>query len=126
MTPQEIETLFPFLLIVLVFVALTALCGAAAFAVFLWGRKQERRTWRYHEVLGGLLGSMFIFYAGSAVFAESAASRLGREAEWTAPVFIGYAVELAIALFIFYLFVKNLRLAIKGYYLEKDKKSENS
>lgn len=119
MTPQEIEALYPFLLIVLAFVVLTALCGAAAFAVFLWGRKQERRTWRYHAVLGGLLGSMFIFYASSAVFAESAASRLGREAEWTVPVFIGYAIEAAIALFIFYLLVKHLRLAVKGRALEK-------
>lgn len=127
MTPQEIETLRPFILPGLVLTALTAVCAVATAMTFLWGIvKSERHTWRFHAVVGTCSGCSTLFYVATSAVMEYAASQLGYDAEWTLSVLVQYLIGFALLSFLVYVSVKHLRLAAKGYYLEEDKKSENN
>lgn len=125
MTPQELEVLRPFILPVLALIVLTAFCAVAAIVTAVYGRKTERRTWRFRAVHGILSGLSVFFWLASSAVMEYAASQLGYDAEWTMSVFVQYLIEFALLSFLVYVSVKNLRLAFKGRSLEKAAKSVN-
>ena len=119
MSPHEMEVIRPFVLPVLILVVSAAIFAVATTLAIIWGRKPERRTWRFRALLGTLSGLSALFYLASSAVLEYAASRLGYEAEWTVSVFVQYAVEIALITVVAYISQKNLRLAHKGYVLEK-------
>lgn len=126
MTPQEIETLRPYILPMLILIALTAVCAVATAMTFLWGIvRAAKRTWRFHAAAGTFSGCSALFYVATSAVMEYAASQLGYDAEWTMSVFVQYLIEFALLSFLVYVSVKNLRLAAKGRALEKSAKSGN-